>query len=136
MKKKITTFDLRELPVGTVCHLRNGATWELAVPNAPADAENPYTSEAGGKWYTPDGSYSPARPLHPWDIVAVEVDDDTPAQAMSYNDQTNAFADDLDKLVERYRQEFEITYAQVVGCLQLKIHTLCAEAASRRDEVK
>lgn len=133
MKKKITTFDLRELPVGTACHRRNGAIanidkLELKDPVRPA--------RIGGIWHRWDGSYPMYGGEHPWDIIAVEVEDDTPAQPMSHNDQTNDFADDLDKLVERYRQEFEITYVQVVGCLHLKIHTLCAEASSRRDEVK
>lgn len=53
---------------------------------------------------------------------------------MSDKEQTDAFADDLDKLVERYRLEFEITYAIVIGALHLKAHLMCAEAAARKDE--
>jgi len=133
MKKKITTFNLRKLPVGTACHRRNGAKAKIDKIDLEDQIQ---PARVGGIWHRWDGSYLVNGGEHPWDILAVEVEDDTPAQPMSHNDQTNAFADDLDKLVERYRQEFEITYAQVVGCLQLKIHTLCAEAASRRDEVK
>lgn len=87
MKKKITTFDLRELPVGTVCHLRNGTTSELTTPNEPQDGD-PCTSKAGGRWYTPNGRYWKTGAIDDRDIVAVEVDDDTPAPAMSHNDQT------------------------------------------------
>jgi len=42
--------------------------------------------------------------------------------------QTSAFADDLDCLIERYRQEFDVTYASVVGVLFMKAHLLCQEA--------
>lgn len=50
---------------------------------------------------------------------------------MTDKQQTDAFANDIDNLVERYRNEFEISYAQLVGVLQMKIHLLCAEAAER-----
>ena len=53
---------------------------------------------------------------------------------MTDSEQTQAFADDLDKLVERYRQEFEVTYAQIVGTLQMKLWLLCEEASERSDE--
>lgn len=53
---------------------------------------------------------------------------------MTDKEQTDAFADDIDKLVERYRQEFEISYAQVVGTLQMKVHLLCGEAENRAEE--
>lgn len=49
---------------------------------------------------------------------------------MEEKEQTNAFADDLDRLVDRYRNEFDMTYASVVGALQMKIHLLCQEAAN------
>lgn len=54
---------------------------------------------------------------------------------MNDKEQIDAFADDIDKLVERYRQEFEITYAAVVGVLFLKAHLICNEASDRSDEV-
>lgn len=47
---------------------------------------------------------------------------------MTDKEQTDAFADDLDKLVERYRSEFQITYAQIVGVLQIKAWLVCQEA--------
>jgi hypothetical protein len=54
---------------------------------------------------------------------------------MTDGEQTKAFADDLDKLVERYRQEFDVTYAQIVGTLQMKLWLLCNEANNRSDDL-
>lgn len=54
---------------------------------------------------------------------------------MSEKEQIDHFANDIDNLVERYRSEYEMSYAAVVGVLQMKIHLLCAEAAERSDEV-
>lgn len=54
---------------------------------------------------------------------------------MDDKEQIQAFADDVDKLVERYRQEFDMTYAAVIGTLQMKVHLMCVEAGSRDDEV-
>ncbi len=54
---------------------------------------------------------------------------------MTEKEQTDAFADDLDKLVERYRQEFEVSYAVVIGTLQMKSWLLSQEASERSDEV-
>lgn len=53
---------------------------------------------------------------------------------MNDPEQTKAFADDLDKLVERYRAEFDMTYASVIGVLQMKSFLLCEEAADRSEE--
>jgi len=53
---------------------------------------------------------------------------------MTEKEQTDHFADDLDKLVDRYRSEYEITYASIVGVLQMKSHLLCEEASDRSDE--
>jgi ribosomal protein L7/L12 len=49
-------------------------------------------------------------------------------------DQTTAFADEIDKLVERFRDEFDITYAAVVGVLTMKAHIICQEAAEQGEE--
>lgn len=38
------------------------------------------------------------------------------------------FEKDLDRLVDRYRQEYDMTYAEVVGCLHLKQVSLWLEA--------
>lgn len=54
---------------------------------------------------------------------------------MSEKDQIDHFADELDKLVNRFRSEYEMSYASVVGTLEMKIHLLCQESAERSDEV-
>ena len=43
---------------------------------------------------------------------------------MTDREQTQAFSDDLNALIERYCQEFELTYAQAVGVMQIKIMTI------------
>lgn len=48
---------------------------------------------------------------------------------MDHQQQIFAFGDELDKLVERYRREFDMTYADVVGVLFMKAHLLCEEAS-------
>jgi hypothetical protein len=50
-------------------------------------------------------------------------------------EQTDHLANDVDNLVDRYRSEYEMSYAAVVGVLQMKIHLLCDEASERGDEV-
>jgi hypothetical protein len=47
---------------------------------------------------------------------------------MDDKQQIFAFADDIDRLVERYRSEFDISYASVVGVLFMKAQLLCGEA--------
>ena len=54
---------------------------------------------------------------------------------MTDQEQTEAFADDLDKLVQRYTGEFDLSYAQAVGVLQMKSWLLMQEASERSDEV-
>ena len=53
---------------------------------------------------------------------------------MDEKDQTRHFADEIDKLVERYRSEYDIQYASIVGVLHMKIHLLCQEAEQHGDE--
>jgi hypothetical protein len=47
---------------------------------------------------------------------------------MSEREQAKAFAEDLDRLVNRYRDEFELTYGSVVGVLFIKASLLSLEA--------
>lgn len=54
---------------------------------------------------------------------------------MSESEQINHFADELDVLITRYRSEYEITYASIIGVLQMKSYLLCNEASERSDEV-
>lgn len=55
---------------------------------------------------------------------------------MNDQDQTQAFASDLEKLIDRYRDEFDVRYAQIVGVLHLQAHFLCSEAKILNDEDK
>ena len=54
---------------------------------------------------------------------------------MTDREQIDHFANDLDALVERYSHEYDMTYAAVLGILQMKIHSLCQEAAARAEEL-
>lgn len=49
------------------------------------------------------------------------------------DEQVTQFADEIDKLVERFRAEYDMTYAGVVGVLQMKIHLLCEEATEENE---
>jgi hypothetical protein len=53
---------------------------------------------------------------------------------MDDKEQTKAFAGDLDALVERYRSEFDLTYAVVIGVLYLKAHMMAEEASETTEE--
>ena len=53
---------------------------------------------------------------------------------MSEGEQIQAFANDLDRLVDRYRDEFELTFAAVVGTLHMKAHLLCVEKEKKGNE--
>lgn len=48
--------------------------------------------------------------------------------------QTMQFGDELDKLIDRFRDEYDVTYATIVGTLHMKAYLLCAEAEERDDE--
>lgn len=47
---------------------------------------------------------------------------------MSDKEQIEHFANDIDKLVDRCRSEYEMSYAAIVGVLVMKSHLLCDEA--------
>ena len=44
-----------------------------------------------------------------------------------YNEQTDAFRFELDDLVDRYKQEFDINTFVMIGALREKIHELIEE---------
>lgn len=54
---------------------------------------------------------------------------------MTAEEQIEHFENDLDALVDRYRSEYEITFASTIWILQMKIWLLCKEAQERQDEV-
>ena len=47
---------------------------------------------------------------------------------MTEHEQIIHLSDDLDKLVERYSLEYDISYASVVGVLTMKCHLLMNQA--------
>ena len=50
---------------------------------------------------------------------------------MSEHEQIQHFADELDKLVDRFRSEYEIAYGSIIGALHIKAHDLIDEANDR-----
>lgn len=53
---------------------------------------------------------------------------------MTEKEQIDHLADELDRLVERFRSEYDLSYAAVVGVLEMKKWLLCAEADERSEE--
>lgn len=47
---------------------------------------------------------------------------------MTHSDQINAFKADIEKVVDRYRAEFDLPYASAIGVLASVQHELAAEA--------
>lgn len=47
---------------------------------------------------------------------------------MDQPNQASHFANDLEALIMRYRREYDLTYASLVGVLHLQTHLLCCEA--------
>ena len=48
--------------------------------------------------------------------------------SMDEKRQIKAFAEDIERLVDRYRNEFDLSYASVVGTLHMQASTLCLES--------
>lgn len=47
---------------------------------------------------------------------------------MTQRQQINALSDAIDRVVDQFRTEFDLSYAAVVGILQMKVHLMCQEA--------
>lgn len=47
--------------------------------------------------------------------------------------QSQDFSDELDRLVERFRAEYDLSYAQMVGVLTIKAHLLVTESIEDED---
>jgi len=54
---------------------------------------------------------------------------------MTEKEQIDKLADAIDALINEYRVEFDLTYASVVGVLQMKAHLLMREAEEKQDEL-
>jgi hypothetical protein len=46
---------------------------------------------------------------------------------MDRKQQVEHFANDLNGLIERYRQEYDLTYADILAALQMRQWMLCQE---------
>jgi len=53
---------------------------------------------------------------------------------MDEKDQIGCFDDDLDRLLQRYSDEFDMSLAAMVGTLQIKIHELVANSIDQDDD--
>jgi hypothetical protein len=47
---------------------------------------------------------------------------------MDESQQITHFANDLDALINRYRSEYDLSYASIIGVLFARMHYLCDEA--------
>lgn len=47
---------------------------------------------------------------------------------------TIAFNSELCDLIDRYRKEWHLTYAEAIGCLYLRASSLAAESRDKEDE--
>ena len=48
--------------------------------------------------------------------------------------QIQQLADEVDKLISRFADEYDLSYAAAIGVLQMKIHNLCQQAADQFKE--
>lgn len=53
---------------------------------------------------------------------------------MDENLQITAFEDEIEKVIHRFRHEYQIPYASLIGSLHLKAHELCQEAFEVSEE--
>lgn len=53
---------------------------------------------------------------------------------MTNKEQTDAFSHELAALIDRYRSEFDLSYAQVIGTLHIHAAHLAHEGLSNDDD--
>lgn len=53
---------------------------------------------------------------------------------MTEQEQISHLQNDIDALIERYRKEYSLTYASVIGALMMKVHLLCMEDIEEVEE--
>lgn len=53
---------------------------------------------------------------------------------MSEQEQITHFGNELDTLINRFRDEYEMSYAAVVGCLEFRKFTLMVESMNNNEE--
>ena len=47
---------------------------------------------------------------------------------MTHEEQVTAFEFDIEALIQRYSQEFDLDYPSVIGILQMQVVALCNES--------
>lgn len=52
---------------------------------------------------------------------------------MTDSQQIEHFADSLDQLIDRHRSEYDLSYAAVIGVLEMKIHSLLHESEEAQE---
>jgi hypothetical protein len=53
---------------------------------------------------------------------------------MTNEDQTEAFNDALDAAIDRFTQEFDLTYASVIGVLSMKVVELTLQSGIHEND--
>jgi hypothetical protein len=53
---------------------------------------------------------------------------------VSDKEQTDAFAKEVNALIDRFRGEYDLSYAQAIGVFQLAIFGLCTDALHDSDD--
>ena len=53
---------------------------------------------------------------------------------MDGEEQTEHFSKELDRLIQRFRQEYSLTYASAVGTLNIKATELILQGIAERDQ--
>lgn len=53
---------------------------------------------------------------------------------MDPDKQIGAFEDEIEKVIARFRHEYELNYATMIGSLTLKAHELAKEALEPEEE--
>ena len=49
-------------------------------------------------------------------------------KSMKKNKQIDVFEHELTKFIDKFRKEFTLTYAEVIGTIEIKLHSLKDEA--------
>lgn len=59
-----------------------------------------------------------------------------PYTPMDRHEQIEHFEIEIGKVIARFRKEYEIPYASIIGVLQIKAHDLCQEALGLAEDAE
>jgi hypothetical protein len=71
---------------------------------------------------------------YPWQILHLRTAD-VGRRRLVMEEQVEHLSNELDRLIDRFRDEYDISFAAVVGVLYAKAFLLCQEAQNRKDEI-